>query len=65
MHLDGVLTMFPQARPGCVTLIAEPNLGWQRSTRSGIHSSWFQQAPVFAEMYDAARFVRRLITGQR
>jgi glycosyl transferase, family 25 len=65
MHFDGALTMFRQARQGCVTLIAEPNLGWQRSTRSDIHSSWLQQAPVFAEMYDAARFVRRLVTGHR
>lgn len=65
MHFDGALTMFRQANPEWLTLIAEPNLGWQRSTRSDIHSNWFQQAPVFGEMYDVARFVRRFVTGRR
>jgi hypothetical protein len=65
MHLDGALTMFRQANPEKVTLIAEPNLAWQRSSRSDLHSNWFQQAPVFGEMYDAARLVRRLVTGRR
>jgi glycosyl transferase, family 25 len=65
MHFDGALTMFRQAHPGRVTLISEPNLAWQRSSRSDIHSNWFQQAPFFGELYDSARFVRRLITGRR
>ena len=62
MHFDGALTMFRQANPTARTLIAQPNLGWQRSSRSDLHSNWFQQAPVFGEMYDAARLIRRLVT---
>jgi len=65
MHLDGALTMFRQANQDIMTLIAEPNLGWQRSSRSDLHSNWFQRAPVFGEMYDAARFVRRIVTRRR
>lgn len=65
MHLDGALTMFRQANPDVVTLIAQPNLGWQRSSRSDLHSSWFQSAPVFGEVYDVARYIRRVITKRR
>lgn len=65
MHLDGALTMFRQANPKIPTLIAQPNLGWQRASRSDLHSNWFQSAPVFAEMYDVGRYVRRIIMGDR
>jgi glycosyl transferase, family 25 len=59
MHLDAALTMFRQANPDLITLIAEPNLGWQRPSRSDIHSTWMQRTPVFREAYDVARQVRR------
>jgi hypothetical protein len=62
MHFDGALTMFRQANPDVVTLLAQPNLGWQRSSRSDLHSNWFQSAPVFGEVYDVARYIRRVIT---
>jgi glycosyl transferase family 25 len=60
MHLDGALTMFRQANPDLLTRIASPNLGWQRPSRSDIHSNWFQQAPVFRHFYDIARAIRSL-----
>jgi glycosyl transferase family 25 len=60
MHLDGALTMFRQANPDLLTRIASPNLGWQRPSRSDIHSNWFQQAPVFRHFYDVARAIRSL-----
>lgn len=63
MHVDGALTMFRQANPDVVTLIAQPNLGWQRSSRSDIHSNWYQSAPILGEVYDAARYIRRIIKG--
>jgi hypothetical protein len=59
MHLDAALTMFRQANPDLITLIAEPNLGWQRPSRSDIHSTWLQRTPVFREAYDVARHLRR------
>ena len=65
MHYDGALTMFRQANPDVATLIAQPNLGWQRSSRSDLHSNWFQSAPVFGEVYDVARYIRKVITGSR
>jgi glycosyl transferase, family 25 len=68
MHLDAALTMFRQANPDLITLIAEPNLGWQRPSRSDIHSTWMQRTPVFREAYDVARQVRRglrFLSGQR
>ena len=65
MHVDGALTMFRQANPDIVTLIAKPNLGWQRSSRSDLHSNWFQSAPVFSQMYDAGRFLRKALKRSR
>lgn len=58
MHLDGALTMFRQRNPDVVTLIALPNLGRQRPSRSDIHSTWFQHAPGFRHGYGLARAVR-------
>jgi hypothetical protein len=58
MHLDAALTMFRQANPDLITLIASPNLGWQRPSRSDIHSTWMQKTPVFREVYDIARQLR-------
>ena len=60
MHLDGALNMFRQRNPDTVTLIAQPNLGWQRPSRSDLHSTWLQSAPVFRHGYDLARNVRAL-----
>ena len=64
MHLDAALTMFRQANPGLTTLIAAPNLGWQRPSRSDIHSSWFQSAPVFRNVYDLARNIRGVLSSK-
>lgn len=66
MHLDAALTTFRQSYPDIVTLIADPNLGWQRPSRSDIHSTWLQSAPGFRHGYDLARTVRAMIrTGHR
>jgi hypothetical protein len=58
MHVDGALSMFRQRNPELATRIAAPNLGWQRPSRSDIHSTWLQSAPLFRHAYDAARVVR-------
>ena len=64
MHLDAALTMFRQANPDLTTLIAAPNLGWQRPSRSDIHSSWFQSAPVFRNAYDVARSIKAVLSSK-
>jgi len=61
MHVDGALSMYRQRNPGLLTRIADPNLGWQRPSRSDIHSTWLQSAPLFRHAYDAARAVRAVI----
>ncbi len=65
MHVDGALTMFRHANPDLLTLIAHPNLGWQRPSRSDIHSTWYQHAPVFRQAYDLARTVRSVLREHR
>jgi len=58
MHLDGALTMFRQANPDVLTLIADPNLGKQRPSRSNINCPWYERLPVVAQLGDFARIVR-------
>ena len=62
MHLDGALSMFRAANPDVVTLIAQPNLGWQRPSRSDLHSTWLQRTPPFREAYNIARVLRAAMT---
>jgi hypothetical protein len=57
MHYDGALTMFRLAHPEILTLIAHPNLGWQRSSRSDIHGHWYDK---LAGIRDGADFARRI-----
>ena len=59
MHYDGALSMFRENSPDVLTLIAQPNLGWQRSSRSDIHSRWFDRLPVFRQAAAIGRSVRR------
>ena len=47
MHYDGALSTFRQQNPDVITLLAIPNLGWQRSSRSDVASTkWFDNMPV-------------------
>jgi len=47
MSPDGALTTFRARNPGVVTLIANPSLGWQRSSRTDCHSQdWFDCIPI-------------------
>jgi hypothetical protein len=58
MHYDGALTMFRQANPDILTLIAHPNLGKQRPSRSNINCPWYERLPVIKQASDLARIVR-------
>jgi hypothetical protein len=58
MHLDGALTMFRQANPDVLTLIAHPNFGKQRPSRSNITFRWYDRFPVFQQASDLGRLLR-------
>jgi hypothetical protein len=46
MHYDGALSTFRRQNPDILTLIAQPNLGWQRSSRSDVaETKWFDKIP--------------------
>lgn len=46
MHYDGALNTFRQQNPDIITLLAVPNLGTQRSSRSDVASvKWFDKTP--------------------
>jgi glycosyl transferase family 25 len=56
MHLDGAYSTFRMQNPDIITLIASPNLGWQRSSRSDIHANaWFDRIPVFKQLAGVTR----------
>ncbi|MEQ1558898.1 MAG: glycosyltransferase family 25 protein [Methyloglobulus sp.] len=59
MHYDGALSTFRQQNPNLITLLASPNLGWQRSSRSDIAATkWFDKIPVFRSLVAQARKIR-------
>ena len=59
MHIDGALTMFRAANPAVVTLVAQPSLGSQRSSRSDISYRGFEQLPLLKQAMSFARTLRR------
>jgi Glycosyltransferase family 25 (LPS biosynthesis protein) len=58
---DGALTMFRMANPDVVTLLAHPNMGKQRPSRSNIRPPWYERLPVVKQAADLARVVRNRI----
>lgn len=46
MHVDGAYSWFRQANPQMLTVLAMPQLGFQRSSRSDIYDlRWFDRVP--------------------
>jgi hypothetical protein len=62
MHYDGALSMFRAGNPDVLTLIAKPNLGWQRPSRSDIHSRWFDRIPGLRQAAAMTRSLRLYVT---
>ena len=54
MHLDGAYSTFRDQNPDVVTLIASPNLGWQRTSRSDITPKWWHRVPGLRPLAVAA-----------
>jgi glycosyl transferase family 25 len=64
MHLDGAYSTFRERNPEILTLIAVPNLGWQRSSRSDIApNSWYDRTPVFKQLVGVARAGKSWLKG--
>ena len=59
MHVDGAYSMFRRQNPSVLTLVARPNLGWQRSSSSDISTRWIDQAPLIRDVVRVARLVKR------
>lgn len=59
MHYDGALSMFRQQNSDVLTLIAQPNLGWQRPSRSDIHAHWYERVIGLRNAADLARTLRQ------
>lgn len=55
---DGALTMFRHANRDVLTLLAHPNMGRQRPSRSNIRPLWYDRLPVVKQAADLARVVR-------
>jgi hypothetical protein len=59
MHVDGAYSTFRQQNPTVITLIANPSLGFQRSSPSNIaDSKWFDHIPVISQLSSVARKVK-------
>ena len=61
MHFDGALTMFRAANPAVITLVAQPSLGSQRSSRSDISFRAIEQLPILKQTMSLARSLRRAL----
>ncbi len=61
MSPDGALSVFRERNPDLPTLIASPNLGWQRSSRTDNHAlRWFDRAPIVRDAVAVARRARAI-----
>jgi hypothetical protein len=62
MHVDGALTMFRAAHPEFTTLIAQPSLAGQRSSRSDITFGAFESIIGIKQAMSVARKLKRALT---
>jgi hypothetical protein len=63
MPVDGALTMYRAAHPEVVTLMAQPVVAGQRSSRSDITSKWWDRVPAVSGAVGLARGVKRRLRG--
>lgn len=61
MFPDGAFSFYRGRHPEILTLIAEPNLGHQRSSASDITSRWWDRTPVLRQLAGAARQLKASI----
>ncbi len=64
MHVDGAYGWFRRANSTDPTFVANPDLGFQRSSRTDIHVlRWPDRLPVIREMTAIARRMKRTLTS--
>jgi glycosyl transferase family 25 len=62
MHVDGAYSWFRRAHPQFKTLIAVPELGYQRPSRSDIYSlAWYDRLPIAATTLGYCRLFKSRI----
>jgi GR25 family glycosyltransferase involved in LPS biosynthesis len=62
MHVDGAYNWLRRRNPKLITRLAVPQLGYQRSSRTDVHSlRWFDRLPVLRQATAAVRRVRNLV----
>jgi len=61
MEYDGALSMFRRWNPDVVTLIAQPSLGGQRSSRSSIHARRVESVPGVGAVLEMLRKAKRAL----
>ena len=62
MFIDGAFSTFRAQNSDVLTLVARPNLGWQRSSSSDITSTWYDRWAVTRSLVSTARSVRRRLS---
>lgn len=58
MHVDGAYSTFRGQNPDVLTLVAQPNLGRQRSSKSDIKTQWFDGTPGLSLLSGLARSMK-------
>lgn len=63
MFNDGATSMFRERNPDVLTLVAQPSMGRQRSSKSDLTTQWFDKIPGVRELAQTARSVKRWARG--
>lgn len=64
MHVDGAYSWFRTAFPHYKTVLCEPPLAYQRSSRTDIHgNSWYDRLPVVREIIAWLRKVKNMLAS--
>jgi hypothetical protein len=58
MDVDGAYSMFREWNPDVRTLVARPNLGWQRASSSDIRPGWVDRIPFARHLTNRLRAVK-------
>jgi hypothetical protein len=59
MHVDGAYGFYRFRNPAAINLVAVPNLGWQRASRSDIAGGkWWDDVPGLSQLAGLARSVK-------
>ena len=62
MHVDGAYNWFRRANPHFKTVLASPELGFQRASRTDIHDlRWYDSTPVVREAMAGLRLLKNAL----